>query len=151
MIAMELLSRDDILLINRATIERHGGQFAPPSNLLNASSLDYIVEAVSASVFGTPMYPEIPDKAAFYMHSIIQNHIFQDGNKRTGLASSLVFLNLNGFALREIPSTLNIPEWDEGSPEPVLYEVTMQVAKGHVTLEALRDWFEKNWIPLANK
>ncbi len=37
--------------------------------------------------------------AAAYAYHICQNHPFIDGNKRTALASALVFLELNGIAL----------------------------------------------------
>lgn len=146
---MEFLTKDDIVLINKGTIERHGGQFIAPFNLLNESSLDYLVEAVNAQVFGTSMYPEVSDKAAFYMHSIIANHVFQDGNKRTGLASALVFLNMHGFELRDSLTALEIPEWNDASSEPILFEVTMHVAKGHVTLDILKAWLAENLIPLT--
>lgn len=76
-----LLTKEDIILINQRTIVKHGGNFVPPFNLLNPSSLDYLVEAVNVSIFGQPMYPSLSDKAAYYMHSIIANHVFQYGNK----------------------------------------------------------------------
>jgi death-on-curing protein len=41
------------------------------------------------------------DKAAVYCHNIICNHIFSDGNKRTGLGAALVFLNLNGLDISQ--------------------------------------------------
>lgn len=37
--------------------------------------------------------------AAAYGFGIVRNHPFVDGNKRTALASMIVFLNLNGMAL----------------------------------------------------
>ena len=49
---MEYLLRDDLILINRMTIEVHGGSFTPPENLLNAGSLGYVSEAVQAEILG---------------------------------------------------------------------------------------------------
>jgi len=37
--------------------------------------------------------------AAAYLHAIINNHAFHNGNKRTALVSTLVFLDLNGYVL----------------------------------------------------
>lgn len=34
------------------------------------------------------------------MHSLIKNHPFVDGNKRTGIYSAMTFLELNGYRLR---------------------------------------------------
>jgi death-on-curing protein len=38
-------------------------------------------------------------KAAALMHSLLANHPFVDGNKRTGLAATGIFLELNGWSL----------------------------------------------------
>lgn len=96
---MNYLQKEEIIFINRKTIERHGGNFVPPDNILNENPLDHVVEAVSAEMFGEPLYPEIWDKAAVYFHTIITGHIFQDGNKRTGLEAALAFLKLNDTGL----------------------------------------------------
>ena len=37
--------------------------------------------------------------AAAYAYHLCQNHPFIDGNKRTGLAAALVFLELNGITV----------------------------------------------------
>ena len=71
----------------------------PPFDFLHEENLDYVLEAVQADLFGEPMYPTMPDKAAVYCFSVIGNHIFTDGNKRTGLESALAFLKLNGMRL----------------------------------------------------
>jgi death-on-curing protein len=51
------------------------------------------------SVAGHDAYPELQDKAAALMHSLIRNHPFIDGNKRTGVIAVGVFLMLNGWEL----------------------------------------------------
>lgn len=38
-------------------------------------------------------------KAAAMMHSLIRNHAFIDGNKRTGVLAAILFYNLNGFQI----------------------------------------------------
>jgi death-on-curing protein len=37
--------------------------------------------------------------AAAYMHALISNHAFHNGNKRTALVATLVFLDLNDYVL----------------------------------------------------
>lgn len=44
-------------------------------------------------------YPTVQMSAAALMHSIVHNHAFYNGNKRTGLVAMLVFLDANGFTL----------------------------------------------------
>jgi death-on-curing family protein len=45
-------------------------------------------------------YPTAPMAAGALVHSLIHNHPFFNGNKRTGLVSMLVFLDKNGWNLR---------------------------------------------------
>ena len=42
---------------------------------------------------------DLPRLAASYAASVIQNHPFVDGNKRTGFISAYMFLDLNGAPL----------------------------------------------------
>jgi death-on-curing protein len=85
-------------------------------------------------MFGEPLYPTISDKAAIYCYNIICNHIFSDGNKRTGLASALLFLNLNGFDL-----SLNIND-------DTLTNYILKIASGESNLEECRSWFAENVV-----
>jgi death-on-curing protein len=56
--------------------------------------------------------------AAAYIFHICNNHPFIDGNKRTGLASGLVFLELNGVTIND--------------NENKLYRTVMAVASGEL-------------------
>lgn len=129
---MELLRKKDIILINKLTIEDVGGNFVPPQNFLHESNLDYLIEAVDAEMFGDKMYPTIHQKAGLYMYNIIANHIFQDGNKRTGLESALLFLQLNNYDLK-----ISITN-------EILTNFTLSVAAGQKTLEEVQKWFEES-------
>jgi death-on-curing protein len=42
-------------------------------------------------------YDSVAELAAAYAVYIVQGHVFMDGNKRTGAAAMLVFLQANGF------------------------------------------------------
>jgi death-on-curing protein len=129
---MRYLKKSFIVFINKKSIDRHGGQFIQPYNLLRDESLDFLVESVQESVFGQELYPGIHDKAAVYMHSIIGNHIFSDGNKRTGLESALLFLELNNYKLN--------PDLTDDD----LYNFTIKVAEGKMTLDEVRAWFRSH-------
>jgi len=145
---MEYLRKVGILLINRRTIENHGGNFLPPHNFLHEDPLDYLLDAVQAKMFGEEMYPTIGDKAGLYMFNIISNHIFQDGNKRTGLEAAVSFLKLNGYKLKNDLSKININEKSipakGNSSEEILIEFTLEVASGKLTLEETQQWFKEN-------
>lgn len=85
-------------------------------------------------MFGEPLYPTISDKAAIYCYNIICNHIFSDGNKRTGLEAALAFLKLNGMRL------------DKAMPNSKLYDFIIKIASGQSSLEECRTWFSENVI-----
>lgn len=148
---MEYLTKEDIIFINQKTIKQHGGNFVPPVNLLNESPLDYLVEVIDAEMFGAPLYPEISDKAAVYMFNIISNHIFSDGNKRTGLESALLFLKLNDYQLKkslvkiQIDGNRFIPLTGSTATE-ILIAFTLEMASGQLTLKNSSQWFAKNII-----
>jgi death-on-curing protein len=130
------LDKEDICYINRRTVDTHGGNFMPPSNFLHEENLDYLIEAVEAEMFGEPLYPNITDKAAVYCYNIICNHIFTDGNKRTGLEAALAFLKLNNMRIRR-----DLPHDD-------LYNFIIKVASGESSLDECREWFGLNTINL---
>ncbi len=48
---------------------------------------------------GKDLYPDIISKAACYLRSFSMNHPFFDGNKRTALLSTMVFLEMNGYRI----------------------------------------------------
>lgn len=48
----------------------------------------------------TGYYADLPEMAAALMESLIINHPFLDGNKRTAFVATDTFLRLNGFRLR---------------------------------------------------
>jgi death-on-curing protein len=44
--------------------------------------------------------PDLIELAALYTASLVRNHPFIDGNKRTGFAVGVAFLELNGFVFQ---------------------------------------------------
>lgn len=134
---MRKLTKTGIITLNKESIINDGGNFMPPSNLLNESNLDYLIEIVDSEMFGEPLYPEIWDKAAVYFFSIICNHIFSDGNKRTGLAAALVFLEAHNFHLN-----------DEVT-DNILLDFVIKVASGESTLDECRSWFKDNIVEIV--
>ena len=134
---MEYLEKEDVILINHSTVKNHGGNFVPPSNFLHEENLDYLLEAVQSEMFGEQIYPEIWDKAAVYCYNIICNHIFSDGNKRTGLGVAIIFLHLNHFRINKNLRKKEVENF------------IISVASGQVSLEECKNWFKENIVPLV--
>lgn len=133
---MKFLSKRQIVQINKSTVNEHGGNFMPPTNFLHEENLDYLLEAVQAEMFGQPLYPTVPDKAAIYCYNIICNHIFSDGNKRTGLGAATLFLYLNGYDI------------SEDVTNKIMTDFILEIASGKVTLEECCEWFRINSVQL---
>ncbi len=77
---------------------------------------DLAIAVPQASFGGEPLHTDVFDMGAAYAFHICQNHPFVDGNKRVGLASALVFLDINGILLED--------------KEGKLYDLMMTVAEG---------------------
>mgnify|MGYP006268208143 CR=1 FL=1 len=131
---MFYLSKKQPIAINRHQVETFGGNFVPPDNLLHESALDYLVESVEGVLFGEELYSGIHNKSGLYMHSIIANHVFQDGNKRTDLQAANIFLKANGYGYRN-----NVTS-------DILTDFTLAVASGEHELEAVQAWFEAHTV-----
>lgn len=71
--------------------------------------LESAVMRPKATFGGEELYSDVFSKAAALMHSLIRNHPFVDGNKRTGIAAAGLFLAQNGVQLtgkKRIPNRL---------------------------------------------
>lgn len=84
------------LLVN--DFEKSRDPIIPPG----VKSRDLLASAmfrVHTSLGGEYKYSTIPTAAAAYLHALISNHAFHNGNKRTALVATLVFLDMNNYLL----------------------------------------------------
>jgi death-on-curing protein len=65
---------------------------------------------------------DIYDLATALICGIIQNHPFNDGNKRTGLVSGFLVLKRNGIALNKLP----VVEWYAATMKLATHEISEQ-------------------------
>jgi death-on-curing protein len=122
---IKFLTLSEVLVILEDQIRNYGGIYGVRDlNLL--SSAIYMPQS---SFEGEYLHKTIPAMAAAYAFHICQNHPFIDGNKRAALASSLVFLDINGY-------TFNCND-------EALYNEIMAVAKGEIKKKDLIPFYEK--------
>lgn len=62
--------------------------------------LESAVHRPQQSIFGEDAYPDIFDKSVALLESLVKNHCFHNGNKRTAYLVTKSFLILNGYYLR---------------------------------------------------
>jgi death-on-curing protein len=99
---MIYLTKEDIISINKDMIFSYGGIFYEGSyNIKNDNSFEFLLKAPFQDFFGVNLYPNVFKKAASYLFYIIKDHIFCDGNKRTGMMSAFTFLDNNGIEIGE--------------------------------------------------
>ncbi len=73
-----------------------GGLTSTTSGIRPGANLGFVDHLYVNELFGQPIYDDIFHQAAAYMFYVIKNHVFLDGNKRTGLACAITFLQWNG-------------------------------------------------------
>ena len=88
-----------LVVLNRLVVQMTGGTAATGTNLRDGAGLGFVELIHHNEIFGQPVYPDLYHRAAAYMFYVIKNHVFLDGNKRTGLAAAVTFLQWNGLAL----------------------------------------------------
>ncbi len=89
------------------------------------------IEALPKQVFGgRELYPSIFLKAAVYTRSIVFNHPFIDGNKRTAITAASVFLEDNDYQL-------NVKDGE-------IERFALKIISNRLNLENIAEWFGKN-------
>ncbi len=147
----QYLTRKFVLRANRGAIAMFGGRFAEPDNLLN-DRLDYVLDMVQDG----DRYPDVNTKAAFYFVKIVKGHMFNDGNKRTGLGAMQTFLNLNGYQLKsKVQPTIfgdkTVPANTASTTDKILENLANETADSSYDWEvgAVADFIDKNKEPLS--
>ena len=82
-----------------------------------------------ATFDGKDLYPDIMMKAAALMDSLVRNHPFIDGNKRTAITASAMFLRMNGYHL-------NVENIE-------LVNFTLACAQSQLSLAEMAEWLRK--------
>ncbi|CAN5403813.1 type II toxin-antitoxin system death-on-curing family toxin [soil metagenome] len=123
------LTVEDALNFHRMSLHSFGGG----QGVRDASLLESAIEQARQTFGGQPLYATIPEVSASYLHSIVVNHPFVDGNKRTGLFCAAVFLEINGFELSMTD--------DEAE------KMTLEVAKGEFKRPELSELISSHVVP----
>jgi death-on-curing protein len=106
-----------VLAIHAEVLAAHGGS----PGLRARDLIESAVAAPQATMMGAPLITDPIEMAAAYLYYICGNHAFVDGNKRTALATCLVFLSENGLLRDE---RLDADAWEA---------LTLAVAAGELT------------------
>jgi len=122
----QTLTKSEIVEINRRMIQQFGGIFFMGNdNLLNPGSLEFLVDTLEGSLLEIDPYPTIIEKAALLAWRIITGHIFVDGNKRTGMESCRLLLEINGYNM---------------SINQDIVTIALRIAKNEIEFSVFVEW-----------
>lgn len=126
MIDVVYITLDEVLAIHDDMVERYGGSFG----IRDLGLIQSAIARPQATFGGQDLYPTLIDKAAALFHSLIFNHAFADGNKRTSLTSTARFLHLNGYELK--------------ADQKELIDFPLRVENKHLDIEEISRWLKEH-------
>lgn len=119
------VSLQEVLLIHVLMIKRYGGK----EGIRDLGLIEAATARPQAGFGDHEAYPDIFMKAAVLLHSLVRNHGFIDGNKRTAITACGTFLLLNGYTFQ--------PEQSE------LVRLVLSVAEDQVSEEQVAAWLKR--------
>lgn len=123
---IKYLDISEVYEIHEKMLKIGGGR----SGVRDFTLIHSATERPKASFSGKLLYSNIWFQSAALIQSLIKNHPFEDGNKRTGFFSTLRFLNING--------------WDIKANEGKIYEFVLQIDTKNLPLEQISSWLKKH-------
>ena len=123
---MRYLTTDQILAIHAILVDTFGGLHG----IRDLGLLESALARPQAGYGDLEAYPTLPLKAAALCHSLVKNHPFLDGNKRTAVVAMETMLNQNGVELILRP--------DE------LFQFAIDVATDKLNEKAMAAWIEQH-------
>jgi len=108
------LSLVEVVDIHCNQIQRYGGHPGIRNNGLLAAAISGPKQTFGGRYLNSDLF----EMAAAYIFYICQDHPFIDGNKRTALATGLVFLEVNGISIED--------------RQGILYMTIMKLASGQI-------------------
>ena len=119
---------NDVLKIHDVLIEKFGGS----KGIRDINSLDSAINRPFATFDKKYLYPTPADKAAAIIESIIINHPFIDGNKRTGYVLMRLILIRYGKDIK--------------ASQDDKYKFVIGISKGEIRLPQIKEWIKQRLI-----
>lgn len=121
-----MIYKSEVLFYHNLSIEKYGGS----KGIRDEGALESAIERPYASFAGEDLYTSPFQKAAAILESIVKNHPFVDGNKRTGFLTASALLLHNNYEL--IASEENA------------YNFVIEVASSHMDFDNIVEWIEQH-------
>lgn len=119
-----MISLNEVLAIHDILIERFGGT----KGVRDQAGLESAINRPYQTFDGQELYPGSVDKAAAIFESIISNHPFIDGNKRTAYV-------LMRLLVKQDSSDIEATEDEK-------FDFVIKSAKGELTFNEIKVWIK---------
>lgn len=126
-----MISIKEALQIHSTVIVQHGGSTGVREMNLLESALNRPFQTFD----GSELYPTAIEKAAAIVESVVKNHPFSDGNKRTGYVLCRLLLMGSGL---DIKASLE----DK-------YKFVISISTGEINYDEIKSWLEAHTEPLV--
>lgn len=123
---------DEVMVIHDRMIKLFGGK----EEVHDFTMLHSATERCRATFGGRDLYPSIFDKASALVQSLILNHPFNDGNKRTAFTSCALFLFFNQYKLKYF--------------EKEAIQFTLDIDSHKLNFEQISLWLKKHAKKIGN-
>ena len=123
----------EVELLHRILIDKFGGSHGIRDN----AALESAIARPFQTFDGNDLYPSVIEQAASLIESILINHPFIDGNKRTGYALLRLYLIQNGL--------------DITTSQDNKYEFVINIASGTLTYEGILSWLKSNTVEMNDR
>lgn len=90
-----MLNIEQICFMHDVIIDISGGEHG----MHDIGLLESAINNIDQTFDGKELYPTVFDKTAQLFYSIVKNHAFKDGNKRTAIWILQLYLNANDYKL----------------------------------------------------
>jgi death on curing protein len=120
------LTAEQVLFVHYRLLSETGGE----GGVRDIGLLESAVARPRATFDRQELYTDMFEKAAALMESLINNHPFVDGNKRTGIACTALFLKQNGVSF--------------SATNRELEKFTLRVASSKAGLSEIAKWLKNH-------
>jgi death-on-curing protein len=121
-----MISLKQALRIHAIAIENFGGA----NGVRDLNGLESALARPFQTFGGTDLYTSIFEKAAAIGESIIMNHPFVDGNKRTGFLLMEALLRFGGYTIKV--------------DDTIVYNFVIDISTGSISFEEIVRWLQQN-------
>ena len=119
-------SKEVILKIHELSIIQYGGS----DGIRDEGLMESAIARPYQTFGGEDLYPSTIDKAAAIAESIIINHPFIDGNKRTGFLAMLAILEDSDISITVVNKEI--------------YSFVIGISTGEIKFEQIVEWLKAN-------